>query len=203
MFDSVMLSVFALLAITNPFGILPVFISMTDDLTESQRKRLFRQIVYTSAIIMVIFAIIGTFIMGYFFQVEISQLKIAGGILLVVMGAKNLLFPEEGKSRDINEYPAASGIASQRLVPMAFPLLVGPGALTTVIIIRNESGMTITMTAIAITFAAIMILFMLTKYIERLLGKLVMSVVSRIMQVFIMTIGVKMLVQGIKDIFFI
>ncbi|MDR2869525.1 MAG: MarC family protein [Deferribacteraceae bacterium] len=200
-FNNIMLSAFSLLAITNPFGMLPVFISMTDDLAGAQRKKLFRLTVYVAALIMVIFTFVGTFVMEHFFQVELSQLRVAGGILLVAMGMKNIIFPSEHKNHDIKDYNVSDSEANQRLVPMAFPLLVGPGALTTIIIINKETGLAITMLAILVTFGIIFVLFLFAHLIERLLGKLAMSVVSRIMQVFIMTIGVKMFVTGIKDIF--
>ena len=195
------ISVFALLAITNPFGNLPIFISMTDDLKECQRRKLFRLIVYVAALIVLIFAIVGPLIMAKFFQVELSQLRIAGGALLIAMGIKNILFPQEHKNHDISDYNVSDDEANERIVPMAFPMLVGPGALATVIVINEETGIIVTAGAILITFALIFGLFMLAKYIEMLMGKLAMFVMSRIMQVFIMAIGVKMLLTGIIDIF--
>jgi multiple antibiotic resistance protein len=191
----------ALLAITNPFGNLPVFISMTNDLTEHQRSRLFRQIVYVAVIIVVIFTLIGSLIMTYLFQVNLSELRVAGGLILMVMGLKNLLFPQEVRKHDINDYNVSDDEASQRIVPMGFPMLVGPGTLATVIILEQTHGGLQVYGAIFLTFAFIFILLQCSKYIERLVGKLSMSVISRIMQVFIMAMGVKMLMIGVKDIF--
>ena len=192
--------VFALLAIMNPFGNLPVFISMNDDLTHSQRARLLRHCVYVACVIVVIFAFVGTFIMKYFFQVELSELRIAGGLILVMMGVKNLLFPQEVKKHDISDYNVSDDEAEQRIIPIAFPMLVGPGTLATVIVLDSTSGLPLTLTMIFITFVIIFILFMLTDYIEKLVSKIALYVLSRIMQVFIMAVGVKMFEVGLREL---
>jgi multiple antibiotic resistance protein len=192
-------SVFALLAILNPFGNLPVFISMSDDLDEPTRKKLFRSIVYTAAIIMLIFALIGQLVMEKFFNLNIAELRVAGGLLFLIMGGKNLLFPQvanDGKS--VINYDED---VMKRIVPMAFPILVGPGTLSTLIIIHSEHGMIITFISIAVVILITFLLFISIKPIERVFGKLVLYVISRIMQVFIMAIGAKMLEIGLKSIF--
>lgn len=199
LFIETSLAVFALLAITNPFGVLPMFISMTDDLRDDQRAGLLRLIVYVSSSIMVIFALIGPFVMESLFQVSVDELRVAGGILLMAIGMKNIISPPQEHGHDMGS--ASETEISSRLVPMAFPILVGPGALATVIIIDSESGKFVTFSAVFITMAVIFVLFSLTKYIERLLGKLALFILSRIMQVFIMTVGVKMLFTGISNIF--
>jgi multiple antibiotic resistance protein len=189
---------FALLAITNPFGNLPVFISMSDDLDRKDRDKLFKLVVFTALLIVFIFTIIGTTVMRFFFQVNLSELRVAGGIILIVMGIRHLAAPREMKEHNINVQDDA---IHTRIIPMAFPLLVGPGTLSTVIIIRHEAGMFITLAAILITFILILLLFGRANFIEKLFGKLTLFVLSRIMQVFIMAIGVKMLITGLKSIF--
>jgi multiple antibiotic resistance protein len=192
--------VFALLAILNPFGNLPVFISMSDDLDEPTRAKLFRSIVYTAAIIMFIFAFIGQFVMENFFGLNVAELRVAGGLLFLIMGTKNLLFPQIAgdESKKVINYDENVG---KRIVPMAFPILVGPGTLSTLILVHNVSGMIITLISISVVILITFLLFINIKSIEKLLGKLVLYVISRIMQVFIMAIGAKMIVIGLKSIF--
>ncbi|MDR2884085.1 MAG: MarC family protein [Deferribacteraceae bacterium] len=193
-------SVFALLAILNPFGNLPVFISMSDDLDEPTRKKLFRSIVFTAAVIMFIFALIGQFVMENIFSLNIAELHIAGGLLFLIMGAKNLLFPQVASDDHKNVINYDEEV-SKRIVPMAFPILVGPGTLSTLIIIHSEHGMPITLVSIVVVILITFLLFMSIKQIERVFGKLVLYVISRIMQVFIMAIGAKMFVIGMKSVF--
>ena len=195
------MSVFALLAITNPFGNLPVFISMTDDLNDHQREKLFRSVVFTAILIVLIFMLAGTVIMEKFFQVDLAELRIAGGILLIAMGTRNLLLPQENREHSIPGSSSAADEIHGRIIPMAFPMLVGPGTLSTVIIIKIENGLLITVGSIFAAFTIITLLFSRTRFIEKLLGKLALHVLSRIMQVFIMAIGAKMLVAGLTEVF--
>jgi multiple antibiotic resistance protein len=197
-FSQLSLTVFALLAITNPFGNLPVFISMSDDLDKAAQALLFRRVIYTAFAIVVVFALIGTVIMDKFFQVNLSELRLAGGIILIVMGIKSLLAPRELKEPKLK---SRSEEVHERIIPLAFPMLVGPGTLSTVIVLKHETGLILTLCSIITAFAFMLLLFSKANLIERLLGKLALFVLSRIMQVFIMAIGVKMMVVGIIDIF--
>jgi multiple antibiotic resistance protein len=197
-FNHLWVAVFALLAITNPFGNLPVFISMSDDLDSDSRAKLFRHVIFTAFVIVVIFALIGTVIMDKFFQVNLSELRLAGGIILIVMGIRNLLAPRELKELKIT---SPSDAIHDRIIPLAFPMLVGPGTLSTVIVLKHETGLVVTLLSIVTAFAFMLLLFSKAYLIERLLGKLSLFVLSRIMQVFIMAIGVKMMAVGITDLF--
>ncbi len=80
-------------------------------------------------------------------------------------------------------------------------MLVGPGTLSTVIIIQHETGMIVTMLAILLAFLIIFLLFSQAHIIERFVGKLVLFVVSRIMQVFLMAVGAQMMMVGLLETF--
>lgn len=84
---------------------------------------------------------------------------------------------------------------------MAFPMLVGPGTLSTVVVLSEEKGLMLTIFAIIAAFAFMLVLFHFAASIERILGKLVLHVLSRIALVFIMAMGVKMILIGIKALF--
>jgi multiple antibiotic resistance protein len=114
------------------------------------------------------------------------------------MGIKNLLAPRELKELKLT---SPSEAIHDRIIPLAFPMLVGPGTLSTVIVLKHETGLIITICSIITAFLFMLILFSKAYLIERLLGKLSLFVLSRIMQVFIIAIGVKMLAVGITDLF--
>ncbi|HIS08822.1 MAG TPA: MarC family protein, partial [Candidatus Scatomorpha intestinipullorum] len=128
---SILLAAIAILAVLNPFGNLPQFIAMTEELETSLRQSLFRNILYTSFVIVIIFLLIGPFIMRYLFNVDLNDLRIAGGLLLILVSLKNLLFASH-KAATHYETTDKSELLSQSIVPMAFPMLVGPGTLSTV-----------------------------------------------------------------------
>lgn len=194
-------TVLAIIAILNPFGNLPQYLTMTEGMPTHTRKRLFRVIVYTAFIIMLIFTLTGPYIMEYFFNIEMRDLRIAGGIILIVMGIKNLLFPLKLKYQphETGEDETEDEIISKNIIPMAFPMMVGPGALATMIAISVDNGMVLSLIAASAAFLFIGGLFHFSASIERVVGKLILHVIARITQVFIVAIGVKMMMAGFKE----
>ena len=193
--------ILAITAVINPFGNLPQYLEMTEDMSTSTRQKLFRTIVYTSFIIVLIFTLAGPYIMKYLFNIEIRDLRMAGGLILVVMGIKNLLFPLKLRfqSPETGAHETEEEIIKKCIIPMAFPMMVGPGTLTTMIVIAADSGMIITIAAAAAAFFMMLILFHFSASLEKVFGKLVLHVMARITQVFIVAMGVKMIMGGIRD----
>ena len=190
-----------ILAVLNPFGNLTQFIAMTAELAKTIRQKLFRNILYTAFIIVMVFLFSGPFIMRYVFNVSLDDLRIAGGLILIIMATKNLLFT--AKKQDFLHYQGLDekDLLRASVVPMAFPMLVGPGTLSTAIIASEDQGLLIACGAIVLAFAFMFLLFHFAATIERIIGKLILHVFSRIAQVFIMAIGIKMMIVGIKDLF--
>lgn len=181
----------------NPFGNLPQFISMTDGMPVKTRQHLFRNIIITAFVIVIIFLFAGPVVMEYMFRISLNELRIAGGIILVVMGIKNLLFP--GTVKDFSHYQDMSEeeLIRRSIIPMAFPMLIGPGTLSTLVVMAAEGGMKNTVAGIFAAFLFMSVLFYFTSFLERVLGKLVLFVTARIMQVFIVAMGIKMMLIGL------
>ncbi|HIZ90022.1 MAG: MarC family protein [Candidatus Mucispirillum faecigallinarum] len=194
---AVFLSAIAIVAVMNPFGNLPQFIAMTDGMALKVRQHLFRNIIITAFVIVMIFLFAGPAVMEYMFRVSLDELRIAGGLILVVMGIKNLLFP--GAVKDFSHYQDMSEeeLIRRSIIPMAFPMLIGPGTLSTIVVMAAEGGMKNTIAGILAAFFFMSVLFYFASFLERVLGKLVLFVTARIMQVFIVAMGVKMMLIGL------
>ncbi len=197
----ILVTAMALIAVMNPFGNLPVFLEMTDDLGAKTRQKLFRIITLTALIIVIIFLIIGPFIMEHLFRIHIADLRIAGGLTLIVMGIYNLLFPHKEAPTTTNENEDEDELIKHSILPMAFPMLVGPGTLSTVIVFSSDLGLLLTFIATLIAFSTIRFLFFVGPAIEKLTGHLVLFVMARIMKVFIIAIGVSMIISGVSEVF--
>ncbi len=192
----------SLLAILNPFGNVPLCVTLTEDMSPRSRKKLFDLIVYTGFTIVILFGLLGDILMTYFFRVEMTEIRIAGGILLVVVALKNLLFNKKGtKSLKKDEEMTEEEEIQQGIIPMAFPIMVGPGSMTTILIIRREFGAIQVIGAAFVVFGIIKLLLKYSHFIEKVLGKLVLFVLGRVMQIFIMAIGVKTFISGILEVF--
>ena len=194
---AVFLSAIAIVAVMNPFGNLPQFLAMTDGMAVKVRQHLFRNIIITAFVIVMIFLFAGPAVMEYMFRVSLDELRIAGGLILVVMGIKNLLFP--GAVKDFSHYQDMSEeeLIRRSIIPMAFPMLIGPGTLSTIVVMAAEGGMKNTIAGILAAFFFMSVLFYFASFLERVLGKLVLFVTARIMQVFIVAMGVKMMLIGL------
>lgn len=192
----------SLIAILNPFGNVPLCVTLSEDMNPKSRKKLFDLIVYTGFSIVLFFGLLGDILMKYFFRVEMTEVRIAGGILLVVVALKNLLFTKnKAKMYKKDDSLIDESEIQKKIIPMAFPIMVGPGTMATILIIRNEYGAWQVVGATFIAFSIIKLLLKYSHLIEKVLGKLVLFVLGRVMQIFIMAIGVKIFINGIMEFF--
>ena len=189
-----------LVAILNPFGNIPLFIGMTEDMKEKTRKKMFSVIVYSGFGIVLSFGLIGHFLMSSFFKVAMKEVRIAGGILLVAVALKNLLFPKKPKKLLAEDDGSEEEDIKFGITPMAFPMLVGPGSMATIMIIRQRSGVLVSVLSTILVFSLIKLILSYTDVIQKIFGKLVLFVLSRVMQLFIMAIGIRIFITGIMEV---
>lgn len=187
-----------LIAVLNPFGNVPLFIGMTDGMEKNVRTKLFKVIAITGFCITLIFSLLGDFMMTKFYKITIDELKMAGGLILILMSIKSLIFPTPKRKSEMN-LPLEEQI-KKAVIPMAFPMLVGPGTLTTSLISKAEYGVIANSIAIFVTFIIIYFILQLGNYIEVILGKLVLYIMSRVMQIFIMAIGFRIFFSGLFQV---
>ncbi|KAA6225881.1 MULTISPECIES: MarC family protein [unclassified Campylobacter] len=199
--EAILLACVTILAVLNPFGNLTQFLAMSQGLPLLLRKKLFRAILYTGFIIVLVFLFTGPFFMSYVFRINLDDLRVGGGLILIVMSIKNLLF--SAKTQDFSHFKTMSEkeLLKQSLVPMAFPMLIGPGTLATVIVISELSGLLIATFSVLASFLFLFILFHYAATIEKILGTLILHVIARITQVFIVAVGAKMMITGLQGIF--
>lgn len=195
---AIILAAVALVAVLNPFGNLPQFIAMTEGLDTKTRKKLFRNIVITAFFIVFIFLLSGSFIMNFLFRVSLDDVRVAGGLILIVMSLKGLLF--SSATQDFSHYKDLEfdELFKRTIIPMAFPMLVGPGTLATVIVIAEDKSMLVANSAVIAAFLFLFVLFHFAAMIERILGKLVLYIFSRIALVFIIAMGTRMMIVGFR-----
>lgn len=194
---TIFLSAIAVIAVMNPFSNLPQFISMTSGMPVKTRQHLFRNITITAFGIVMIFLFTGPVAMEYLFRISLSELRIAGGVILVVMGIKNLMF--SGNTKDLVHYQDISEdeLIRKSIIPMAFPMFVGPGTLSTVVVMAAEAGIKYTVAGVLVAFVLMSVLLYFAAFIERILGELVLVVTAKVMQVFIVAMGIKMILTGL------
>ncbi len=188
MINDVFLAFSTLIAIMNPVSTAFVF----NSLAHQNRKEIAFTAATTAAVVLITFFIMGNYILS-FFGITIYAFKVAGGIYLAKVGFE-MLSPELRKNPEQYE-DASKDIA---IIPLAIPLLSGPGTLATVLVMTESYN------SIAIIFAILLACFVswfvLTqaKYFDKILGKMGNIVLERILGLIVLVIAVQFIFDGIS-----
>jgi multiple antibiotic resistance protein len=183
-------STVSLFIVMDPIGLVPLIVSLTSNLSKEQSKKVVRSTIYTAASLLLAFALAGHQILQLF-GVSIESFSIAGGLLLLLLSFELLLKGWELRGNAI-EVGA---------VPLAFPLLVGPGAITTTIITLERYGIVVALLSVSIAIMLTLIVFNFMHMLNRLLGQLGSLIVSRVMAILIAAIAIEFIISGIESIF--
>jgi multiple antibiotic resistance protein len=191
-FYELLKSIIALLIIVDPLGNIPLFMIMTKGMNYKEKRRVFNLASIAAFILLLIFAMIGHSLLTLF-GISLYSFMIAGGILLLIIAIKILIY---GGWREKELSSESVGI-----VPMAFPLLVGPGAITTTMVLLQTVGFYVTIIAVFIVFILVWISLYFIDRIYSFLGKTGSDVIARIMAIFIAAIAIEFIIDGIKQSF--
>lgn len=200
----------AVLAILNPIGNVPIFLQHVSEENLEVQKNIARLMAITIFVIAVFFYFVGQPFLGLF-GITIPAFRIAGAILLMMIGIRML----HGKPKfdDSNLQTQAPNLspfvqAKQKLgniiVPVAIPIFVGPGAITTIILYsqRAESGLTTIFMIFALAFACYIIgkVLSLSRWVSKILGHNGMQIVSRTMGLILCAIAAQFAIEGVAQL---
>ncbi|WMW25456.1 MarC family protein [Methanolobus sediminis] len=194
----------SLFAIVSPVGGVVTFVSLTSDMTQDEKNSLATKSVFLACIMALFFAISGKMILE-FFGVDIDSLRVAGGMLLLTV-AFDMMHAKVSRESitevEINKSMERSDIW---IFPIALPLLTGPGAITTVIVLMGTASSVLQSTsvliAITITFAITYILFHFSRRIYKFLGHTGMLVFTRLMGLLLAAMAVNFIATGLWNIY--
>ncbi|AXF75734.1 YchE family NAAT transporter [Erwinia tracheiphila] len=193
-----------LFALVNPFGIIPVFISMTSYQVPAARNKTNLTANLSVAIILWISLFLGKIIL-HFFGISIDSFRIAGGILVVTI-AMSMISGKLGEDKQNKQEKSETAIReSIGVVPLALPLMAGPGAISSTIVWssryhswHNLIGFSI---SVALFSICCWLVFRAAPLMVRLLGQTGINVITRIMGLLLMALGIEFVVTGIKALF--
>ncbi|WP_044556409.1 YchE family NAAT transporter [Shewanella piezotolerans] len=193
-----------LIAIINPFGLLPVFVSLTSHQTEVERNQTGKIANFAVVVILLVTIFAGQHILNLF-SISLSAFRIAGGSLICII-AMSMLQGKLGEvKRNKEEDREASGMESVAVVPLALPLMAGPGAISSVIVsaaehntLENLIGMSITVILFGLLSFS---LFRMAPLIFKVLGNTGINVITRLMGLLMLSIGIEVIGAGIKGLF--
>ncbi len=204
--DIAALSLFAtaLFTITNPIGNTAVFASMTSDLDAAAQRNTARQSAIAISMILLIVLWAGHYLLAIF-GISIPALETAGGIIVLGLGLSMLQSRKSGQSHSAEESVAAAEKDSIAVVPLAIPIVAGPGAITTVLVNSSKlSGDVPTMLGLSVISLGFGLLFWLcfrsAARISALAGVHGIAIVTRIMGMVLAAIAVTMIASGLKQL---
>lgn len=191
----------ALLALVNPLGMLPVFISLTQGMSGKDRQRTIRTAALTVAAVIAVCALVGEYIIS-FFGISTASLQVAGGLLILLMSLSMLNGQMGGTKTTAEEQDEAEHKSAIGVVPLGIPLLTGPGAISTVIVYANKAHKPsdyLILIGCGVALALLVWLALqLAQPINRIMGRSGINIATRIMGLLVAAISVEFIVEGLK-----
>jgi multiple antibiotic resistance protein len=179
------------LALINPIQKIFVINSLQGQMTDNELRYLSIKSSITAFIILIIFQIFGNIIFGYVFRIQLYSFRVMCGFVLVYSGWIAL---QKGVLLNIGKDVSVKDTSS---VPLAIPMIAGPGTITATVTFPAQYGSLVTVCAIFAALGVNLIVMLYAKNIGRVLIKLnVMSALVRIIGLIIATIGVQMIFDG-------
>jgi len=195
--------ILSMLAVTNPVGNLAIFLSLTHDKTSHEQKILGLRTTIAVAVVLLLMTWVGTVVLS-FFGISLPAFETAGGIVIILIGI-SMLRPKKSHTSQASEEDQSLHKESIAVVPMAIPIIAGPGAMTAVVIMAKHypgviSGMEISGAIFIISLIIGCILFF-SSAIQRVLGTTGLKITTRVMGMILIAIAIGMMATGLKELF--
>jgi len=174
----------------NAIGVLPIFISLTEEMDVKDRRKTIYTTVLTATLIALIFLFIGKAIL-VLMGINVSDFKVAGGILIFAISV-NYLLPKESEHHKMYTDVGA--------FPLGTPLITGPAVLTTLLILSGSYGFAPTIVSIILNMIIVLLIFRLADLLAKIMGKAGMRAASKVAYILLASIAVNMIRIGIFEI---
>ena len=192
-FENFLLTFIPLFVAIDAPGTLPIFIGLTQSFPDNKRRRLTAQAVLTAFAIAIVIMIGGQQIFG-FLGISISDFRIAGGLILLLIAIRDLV----QSGADESKQPADPENIS--IVPLGIPLIAGPAVLTTLLILNDTYGFLMTTLSLTLNLVIVFLLFYFSEYARKLMGANGAKAVAKVASLFMAAIAVMMIRVGILDV---
>lgn len=192
----------ALFAIMNPFTNMAIFLSVTDGATPAVQRTIALKTGLFTLIMGASFALVGTQALALF-GINIASFRAAGGLVVLLL-ALNMLKGEDSKSHHGNSAEQASfpDPASVAFYPLTFPIIVGPGTITTLIVFSHQAKTVSDAILLGGVFLAIVAMVTIVFFFASNIGKYLTDsarvIMSRLMGMILAAIAVEMIMDGLK-----
>ncbi len=193
----------SLFALINPIGIVPIFISITEEYTDQEKNKIAFKAVIFAFFILIIFSLIGELIFT-FYGITIDAFRVAGGIVLFKISLDMI----ESKRSRTRTTPMEEKEAEEKneiaYNPLGVPLIAGPGSIASVMILSSESSEFIQRIslffALGLVLLITLLIFKLSKYLSKTFGRSGLRIMQRVMGLILMVISIEFIFKGVEQI---
>ncbi len=193
-----------LFIIIDPPGLAPIFVALTQGMTQAQRRTIALRACIISAVLMMMFLFVGEAVLS-FIGISMPAFRIAGGVLLFLTALEMLFQRRQARRAGNAEEGAEEHNDDPSVFPLALPLIVGPGAITTIILFAGQAQTAvdiITLAAVMLSVIVIVFLaFLASSGIERLLGKTGLNILTRVLGMLLAALAIQFILDGIRQSF--
>lgn len=176
----------------DPLGILAIFAGLTQGLSSAQKSKIIIESLITATLLAVVFIFLGKIIFN-FLGISMGDFMIAGGAILFCLSMVDMLSQGDSSTRQSKSIELGA-------VPIGTPLIVGPAVLTMALMIMNQSGIAVALTAVLSNIAIVAVVFFSSDKLIRILGTNGSRALSKVMALLLAAIGVMMIRKGIVEI---
>ena len=191
----------SVLFIVDPIAVVPTYLVITQGQSPTQRRVTARRACVAAAMILVVFALAGSRIFGLF-GITMPAFRIAGGLILWLV-AMDMLHGNRSTQEGVAEIAEGRAKDDVAVTPLAMPMLAGPGAISTVMVLSGQAhstGQTIIVYAsIALTLFISWITLRLAERLVKRMGQTGIRVMTRIMGLLLAAIAVQFVITGVRD----
>jgi len=190
-----------LFVVLYPLGVIPFYHGLIAEATDSQRKMILNKAILAVLVILAFFAVIGDAVLG-FLGITLHYVMIAGGLYILIFAIKNAVGGDSQKTETNSTGRKVKGLpeATARriaIIPLATPLLAGPGSIATVMILNDgPGGVSATLLAIVCNALLAWLILKTSDRVARLVGPSNLMILNTMMNILMAAIGVAFILKG-------
>lgn len=174
----------------DPIGLAAIFIGLSGGVPAAKKRRIARQAVMTGGVVALAFLFLGQGIFAAL-GITVGDFQIAGGLILFILAARDLLQPYAAK-------PTEEMAEDFGVVPLGMPLIAGPAAIATLLVLARTVGLTITLAALAVNLGLLALSFSQADRLVRWIGPTGLRAISKIVSLLLAAIAISLIRRGLE-----
>lgn len=190
--DAFLLSFIALFVAIDALAVIPLYMNLTENFTEKMRSLLLKKALLTAGVVAFLFLLLGNLVFKIFGITE-ADFKVGGGIVLLTVSVLDLVSPNMDERR-------GGEVEDAGVVPIGIPLIMGPAALTSILVSSKSYGFAVTLASLVLNLLIVWLVFHNSKAIRKAIGAGSSKAMGKVASLFLTAIAVAMIRSGITQI---